>query len=44
MYEVWGPINEAISKVVTDKATVKDALRAAVEHVNYQIETLKTGL
>ncbi len=44
MYEVWGPINEAISKVVTDKATVKDALRAAVEHVNYQIETLKSGL
>ena len=44
MSEVWGPINEAISKVVTDKATVKDALRAAVEHVNYQIETLKTGL
>ena len=44
MYEVWGPINEAISKVVTDKATVKDALRAADEHVNYQIETLKSGL
>ena len=38
MNEVWGPVNSALQLIATDKQSPKDALDAAVQAINMQIE------
>lgn len=44
MSEVWGPIDDAFSKIVTGKENIKDALHSATEHINYQVEAYRSGM
>lgn len=44
MSEVWGPIDGALDVSIEGKEKVKDALKSAVEHIDYQIEAFRSGL
>src|SRR5574344_953830 len=44
MSEVWGPIDGALQSAITGNAGVKEALKSATEHINYQIEAFRSGM
>ncbi len=44
MSEVWGPIDQACSEIISGKKSVKDGLKSATEHINYQIEAFRAGM
>ena len=44
MSEVWGPFDGALDVAISGKDNVKDALKSAVEHIDYQIEAFRSGL
>ena len=44
MSEVWGPIDGALEAIITGKTSVKDGLKAATDHINYQIEAFRSGM
>lgn len=44
MSEVWGPIDSSFSSILAGKQNVKDGLKAATEHINYQIEAFRAGM
>ncbi|MDD6205466.1 extracellular solute-binding protein [Succinivibrio sp.] len=44
MSEVWGPIDAAFDSIITGRQSVKDGLKTATEHINYQIEAFRAGM
>lgn len=44
MSEVWGPFDGALDVAISGKDNVEDALKSAVEHIDYQIEAFRSGL
>lgn len=44
MPEVWGPFDGALDVAISGKDNVEDALKSAVEHIDYQIEAFRSGL
>ncbi len=44
MSEVWAPIDAGFRTAYDHRMTVKDALKAAVEHVHYQIDAFRSGM
>ena len=43
MIEVWGPIEGAFKSILSGKQSVRDALKSATDHINYQIESYDSG-
>ena len=43
MVEVWGPIEGAFKSILSGKQSVRDALKSATDHINYQIESYDSG-